>query len=349
MLKSEETMRLLNRSPDPIILAGREWEQGADFFAAAAIPDQPAGELRLYYLARFATDPRKNVLCLARSADGLTWSKPAGADGTNIVMRGSGHKSEWGEFMPTTILRDERERDPAQRWKMVYWDRPDPATSPGICLAASADGLAWKPLFPRPIITNANDAMAMIDAIPGVPTPFGSGPFFIYQQTWKYNPLLPTQRDNLKGMHRRISIWTCNVFGGRWVGPITILEPDEKDEPDTQFYWLVPFKAETGGYGGLLNCHHTGDQTMDIQLVSSRDGWTWTRENGRNPLLGLGERGRFDCGSVHAAAQPVKWRGKVLLFYNGHATVHDGRPHYPGDPLPQPAGGIGCAEFDALI
>ena len=54
--------------------------------------------------------------------------------------------------------------DPAQRWKMVYWDRPDPSMSPGICLAASADGLEWEPLFGRPIITNANDAMSMIDA-----------------------------------------------------------------------------------------------------------------------------------------------------------------------------------------
>ncbi len=336
---------LLNRSSQPVISADKEWEKDASLFAVAAIPDDKAGELLLYYLARFDGDPFKNVLCLARSKDCRAWSKPDCGDGTNIVMRASGNYTGWGEFMPTTVLRDDREINPEQRWKMVYWERPDPSMPPGICLAASPDGLDWKPLSNRPIITNANDAMSMINAVPGRNTPLRAGKFFIYQQTWKYNPNLPVERDNLKGMHRRISIWTCDNFAEGWVGPVTILEPDGKDQPDIQFYWLTPFKTLSGGYGGLLNCHHTIDQTMDIQLVSSPDGWTWARENSRKPLLGLGERGRFDCGLVYAAAQPVKWRDKVLLFYNGRATVHDGKQHYPADPLPNPAHGIGLAEF----
>ena len=337
-------MKLLNRSNQPVIRADKEWEKGATLFAIEAIPDTQTDELLLFYLARFVSNPLANVLCLARSADGHSWSKPPGADGTNIVMRGSGNQPGWGEFMPTRVLRDEHTSIPAQRWKMVYWDRPDLSLPAGICLAASANGQDWKPLHKRPIITSANDAMSMIDAMPGVPTPFGPSPLFIYQQTWKYNPLLPTQRDNLKGMHRRISIWTCDAFDGNWIGPITVLEPDGDDEPDNQFYHLAPFRT-SGGYGGLLNCHHTGTQAMDIQLVSSRDGWSWSPENNRNPLLGLGERGRFDCGMVYTSAQPLKWREKVLLYYNGRATVHDGQPYYPGDPLPDPASGIGLAEF----
>ncbi len=337
-------MKLLNRSSQPVIHADQDWEKGAKLFAVAVIPDEAAAELLLYYTARFADNPLKNMLCLARSADGISWSKPAGADGTNSVMRGSGNQPGWGTFIPTTILKDTDANNPAQRWKMVYWDRPDTSLPAGICLAASADGRDWKPLHQRPIITNANDAMSLIDAMPGAQTPFGPSPFFIYQQTWKHNPSLPIDRDNLKGMHRRISIWTCNAFDGSWIGPITVLEPDGHDEPDIQFYWLTPFRT-SAGYGGLLNCHHTGNQTMDIQLVSSPDGWSWSRENGREPLLGLGARGRFDCGMVYAAAQPVKWQNKILLYYNGLATVHDGQPHYPGEPLPDPTNGIGLAEF----
>jgi hypothetical protein len=336
---------LLSRSSQPVISADKDWEKEASFFAVAAIPDETAGAILLYYLARFDGQPLRNVLCLARSKDGRTWSKPDFGDGTNVVMRASGNTPGWGEFMPVTILRDKRESNPARRWKMLYWDCPDPSMPPGICLAVSPDGRDWKPLLSRPIITNMNDAMSMIDADPNPRDPRPKAAFFIYQQTWKYNPKLPTDRDTLKGMHRRISIWTSGAFEGGWNGPVTILEPDEQDPPDIQFYWLTPFRTDSGGYGGFMNCHHTGDQTMDVQLVSSADGWTWTRENGRKPLLGPGERGRFDCGSVYVWTQPVRWQGKVLLFYNGRATVHDGKPRYPGEPLPQPAGGIGLAEF----
>jgi len=335
---------LLHRSPQPVLLPDRPWEAGALLMAVAALVDEVTGDLLLYYLSRPGTSSEGNTLCLARSADGRTWNKPDLGDGTNIVMRGSGHAMNWGEFMPTTILREAVGTDSATRWKMVYWDRPDPTMSPGICLATSSDGLKWHRVHPRPVITNANDAMSLIAAQPSLKTPLGEATHFIYQQTWAYNPALPTERDNLKGMHRRISIWKCEDFAGRWVGPITILEPDAQDAPDLQFYWLSPFQTRTG-YGAFLNCHHTGDQTMDVQLVTSPDGWTWTRAFDRQPLIPLGPRGNFDCGLVIVAARPVHWRDRVLVFYHGRATVHDGRPHFPADPLPNPVNGIGLAEF----
>ena len=85
---------------------------------------------------------------------------------------------------------------------------------------------------------------------------------------------------------------------------------------------------------------------MDVQLMSSPDGWSWQRELDRAPLVPLGKRGRFDCGMVHLAASPVVWQDKVLLYYNGRATVHDHQQRYPDDPLPQPAAGIGLVELN---
>jgi hypothetical protein len=318
--------------------------------AVALLPDEESNGLLLFYLVRFPDSPLKNVLCLARSEDGHVWTKPDCGDGTNIVMHSSGNDVGWGEFMPTMILKDNQEVDAEQRWKMVYWERPDPSMPPGICLAVSADAKEWKPLFDRPIITSSNDAMSMVDAIPGKKTCFEEGQFLIYQQTFKHDPGLPTERDNLKGMRREISLWTCRDWKkGWWVGPITVLAPDEKDAPDLQFYWLTPFKTPDGALGGLINCHHTANQTMDVQLVSSQDGWTWSRENNRHPVLELGAQGRFDCGMVMAVAQPVMWRGRILLCYNGRATVHDGKPYYQDEPLPDPAHGIGLAEFSEKL
>lgn len=343
---------IIRRADRPVLEADQPWEAGADLIAVEAFPDEAAGEIRLYYFARFAGRPHANILCLARSADGYAWTKPDCGDGTNIAMRSSGDegawKHAWGEFMPATVLRDAGEKDPALRWKLLYWDRPDPAMPPGICLAVSSDGVAWKPRFKRPVITGMNDAMSMIDAPREPKTPFG-GRYFIYQQTWRHNPALSTARDNLKGCHRRISIWTSSSFSDDWIGPVTLLEPDGDDDPDLQFYWLVPFKRDQGGYGGLLNCHHTNDQTMDVQLVGSPDGWTWRRENGRTPLLAPGAPGQFDCGSVIAMAKPVRWRDRVLLYYRGHATVHDRQLRYPDLPPPSPLRGVGLAELDARL
>ncbi len=336
--------QLIERSTRPILEIDQPWEQGGMLSAVTVLPDVDKDRLRMYYRAGFRDDPRKNMLCVAYSSDGDAWEKPDLGDGTNIVMWSSGHHCDWGTFMPTRILHNPEENDPMQQWKMVYWDRPTATAPPGICLATSPDGIRWTPLSDHPIITNANDAMSMIDAHPDIPTPFHKATFFLYQQTWAYNPALPQARDNLKGMHRRISIWTTADFTGRWIGPVTILEPDAEDPPDVQFYWLTPFHLDEG-YGGLLCCHHTRDQTMDVQLVTSLDGWTWQRANDRHPILPLGEPGHFDCGMVSTVAPPVTWHGQVLLFYNGRATVHDGQARYPDQPLSDPAHGIGIASL----
>ncbi|MCC6415268.1 MAG: hypothetical protein IT582_05115 [Opitutaceae bacterium] len=339
---------LLHRSAKPILTRDRPWEDEAMLFAVAAFVHPTDGDLVLYYSARRGSWREGNVLCLARSTDGRHWTKPDLGDGTNIVMRGAGHKMDWGEFMPASIIHDADEPDTTRRWKMIYWDRPDPTSPPGICLAVSANGLKWRPLHARPVITNANDAMSFTMARPGLQTPLGEATHFLYQQTWAYNPALPIDRDNLKGMHRRISVWKCEHFADRWVGPVTILEPDAQDAPDLQFYWLTPFPTATG-YGAFLNCHHTGDQTMDVQLVTSADGWTWQRAFNRQPVIPLGPRDSFDCGLIIVAAQPLRWRDRVLVFYHGRATVHDHQPRHPADPLPDPSNGIGLAEFTPAL
>jgi len=335
---------LLSRSTQPILLPDQPWEMGGRISPVAAFTDEFSGDLLLYYFLRGRGGPLENALCLARSSDGVNWDKPDYGSGDNIVMRSSGNENIWGEFSPSSIICDEHELDAGQRWKLIYWDCPDPKLGPGICLATSPDGVRWNRLHNHPIITGANDAASLIDMFPGAKTPFKEGTHFIHQQTFKYNSNLPTERDNLKHMHRAISIWQCEKFDGRWIGPVRILEPDADDAPDLQFYWLTAFKTPSGIYGGFLNCHHTIDQTMDVQLVSSKDGWSWTRENDRDPVLPLGPRGLFDCGLVSGISQPVIWRDRVMVFYQGRPTVHDAQPRYP-DEESQPNPGIGLAQF----
>lgn len=331
------------RSATPILPADQAWETGALFTAVALLPDPDQVQLRLYYLVMHRDRPMDNVLCLALSPDGENWTKPDLGDGTNIVMRSSGHETSWGVFMPMRILHEPQEPRAEWHWKMLYWERLSADTPAGICLAVSADGLSWQPLHERPIVTNANDAMSMIATRPGVETPLGEAGWFLYQQTWKYNPSLSQERDNLKSIHRCLSIWRGpEQFDGGWVGPVVILQPDAKDPADLQHYWMVPYHT-THGYGGLLLCHHTDDQTMDVQRVASADGWSWTRCDDRRPLLPLGARGHFDCGMVTVKAPPCLWQDRLLLPYNGRPSCHDQAPRYAGDA--ELESGIGMVEL----
>lgn len=304
-------------------------------------------ELLLYYVVRFGARPLDNVLCLARSRDGQTWRKPDLGNGTNIVMRAAGHENGWGMFTPMSILHEPNDPDPNMRWKMLYWDRPNPELTAGLCLATSADGLTWKACYDRPIITGANDAASMVSGRPELNTPFGHGSHLIHQQTFKHNPRLPVERDNLKHLHRCISVWQAKSFTEPFVGPALVLEPDAEDAADLQFYWLTAARIPGAGYLGFLHCHHTIDQTMDAQLVTSDDGWSWRRAFGRQLVLPLGPRGAFDCGMVVAPGAPVQLGDRLLVFYHGRATVHDGKPRFAGDEVPKP--GIGLAEYSPAL
>lgn len=338
-------MTPLFRSPEPVLKLDCPWEIEANYVSATGAFDDPDHGIRLYYLVRFKRSER-NALCVAYSSDGVSWTKPDCGDGTNIVMRASGNPMDWGVFMPSGLVRSE---DPEETmpWKMTYWDRPDLTLPPGICLAQSRDGLHWERCGTQPIITGANDAMSLAPGICDPSLPFGGGNWLIYQQVWKYNPALPTGRDNLKGAHRRIAIWKADHFDGRWVGPLTMLEPDADDPADLQFYSFSPFLLKEGGYGAFLNCHHTGDQTMDVQYVRSRDGWTWERCLHREPLLATGDAGRFDSGMVSVAVQPLLRNGEWMIFYHGRPTVHDHSYRYAEDRALPPGGGIGLARFPA--
>jgi len=341
---------MITKHNKPIFVADQPHEQGNMLISVTVLPDPEKDCLRLYYFVRVKDNPTQNLLCIAHSTDGYHWTKPDLGDGTNIVMRASGNETGWGQFMPTRILFDPTDPNTAQHWKMIYWDRPTPNDPSGICLATSPDGLSWTPMSNQPLIRNANDAMSFINVPNAIEKPIRGGRYLLYQQTWKYNPNLPTERDNLKGIHRRISLWSSPTFAshvtdGGWVGPITILENDDQDPPDIQFYWLTPFHTPNG-FGGFLNCHHTGDQTMDVQLVTSADGWSWQRANNREPIIPLGQAGDFDCGLITAVSPPVEWQGKTFIYYNGRATVHDQQLRYPDQPAPNPLNGIGLAECD---
>lgn len=91
-------------------------------------------------------------LCYAESDDGITWTKPALGQ---VLFKGSRDNNALD--LPHTVvsgaavIKDDADRDPARRYKMVYQFFPDQTepvipeygTLPSIACAVSPDGLNW--------------------------------------------------------------------------------------------------------------------------------------------------------------------------------------------------------------
>ena len=102
----------------------------------------------------------------------------------------------------------------------------------------------------------------------------------------------------------------------------------------------------------FLNVHHTIDQTMDAQMVSSADGMAWERLHNRTPVLPSRGPGWWDCGMVKVISPPVYWKGRTLVFYNGRSTTHDWKPRYPDGPsgigVARDRAGLGCPGYSTM-
>ena len=107
--------------------------------------------LRMYYRGRPGTSRADGtaealeVTCVAESADGVVWTRPELADGTNVVLHGPpGVTHNFAPFL------DERPGVPAdERYKGLGG-----TGATGLHAYASADGLTWRPLGDGPVMTD---------------------------------------------------------------------------------------------------------------------------------------------------------------------------------------------------
>jgi len=136
-------------SPDPIVVADKPWEIRPDRQISnhaglgSVIYDPGYKKFRMWYssIARLSRpDPKDpSFMCYAESDDGIHWVKPAlgiveykHSMDNNIVFANAG--GPFG-FM---VMRDEREKDPAKRYKGIGIRHPGVIT-----LLTSPDGLHW--------------------------------------------------------------------------------------------------------------------------------------------------------------------------------------------------------------
>lgn len=130
------------------------------------------------------------------------------------------------------------------------------------------------------------------------------------------------KHDNLQGYIRVIERRE-SIDGIRWSAGTKIMQPDNNDPHDLQFYYLsvthLPDKRV-----GILGHYRTETQTMDMEWCFSTDGLTWKRPF-RRPFFDRNIE-KSSLYGVYAPHSLVFHKAKWWLFYSGTNVPHNNTP-----------------------
>ena len=236
----------------------------------------------------------------ARSDDGLDWVKPPmgiqhedGRD-TNIVFG----TEDYGSVYDICIVDDPLERDPQRRFKTLYTRIVPVAENESrftVHAAHSADGIHLTPYAEGPVFGRLGRERGdvTIQAFdPDSQTHLAATRHPYYRSVPGRGHLRPPPAGRpgvggepgfdaalgaaIRQGRRRIFLIESRDFL-HWSEPRPILAPDPAvDNVDDAFYGMTPLRLG-GQWVGFLNVFHMVSNTMDVQLVHSRDGRAWRR------------------------------------------------------------------------
>lgn len=351
---------------NPVIRQTEPWEDPMNIMYGSVIRD---GEK---YRAWYLSGPGVSY---AVSDDGIHWVKPPldlvpinGAK-TNILfrknseMKGSDELPYYHELFG--VHKDERDPDPARRYKMGYlsidWEYKGPREGRfragqrrGLGVAGSPDGIHWKAIdsFASEAICDGATHWMFDPAL---------GKYVLYGRTLKTPPEIEAAWSKFD--------WFKNWYSGRAVGRIesadfvhwnltapfsspVVMTADLEDWSGTEIYSVLVFPYE-GVYIGLVQAFlATPDApVLEVQLAVSRDGVHFTRvaeetpmsaDPGiRSPFIPVGPIGSWDRFNQSLASNPPIVQGDELRFYYGGRTYR--HSPYGGKDTGPKAGAIGLA------
>jgi predicted GH43/DUF377 family glycosyl hydrolase len=302
------------RAPEnPVLKPDQPWEGTVILQPGTVLFDEGEQIFKMWYNTLPVKDKPdiEEFICYAVSRDGIHWTKPAlgivefrGSTANNILLK-------WC-YWNLVVLKDDREPDAAKRYKMAYWNWHDRARgASGIWVAVSPDGVHWKVDPNSPVVPSTASGDTF-----GIMQDPRSRQFWLYHKS----PMEPL---------RKVSRLVSDDFV-RWRNDELILEPDDRDQPDTEFYGLSPF-AYGDQYLGYLWVLHTYSQQIDVQLVSSRDGRAWERCAHRRVFFPLGfvridyDNDAFDSEMIMSVTPPVIKDGRLWMYYTGYSNKHNAR------------------------
>jgi len=308
---------------NPILSAEFPWEGESVLPSAMLRYDQERMFYQLWYHGHRTLSPREELssFCYATSIDGIHWRKPAlnvlsAEDAEAAAAWESNLLVPWGrpnqgDVTSATVLYDPKQ-PAALRYQLIYVGTGTNTT--GLCLATSADGLRWTPNAENPVNLGGTEPLG--DLLYCFPDPHADRVVAYYRVPRRHRATATLARMESRDLHH-------------WYGQQPVLTTDAADPADAEVIGLTPFR-----YGeltlGLLwlqqRDHALGQETVVLQLVSSRDGVTWTRVGDRRPFLAPGKMGSFDAAAIVHATIPIVHQDELWFYYAGAAAPINGWP-----------------------
>ncbi|MBM4437030.1 MAG: hypothetical protein FJ029_07295 [Actinobacteria bacterium] len=352
--------RPVNMDGNPLIRSDRPWEHVTYFTSVdwSLWRDVQTGRFHCTYtdfkldrekLARAGGtlidwDISRLRQCYAYSDDGLRWVKPAlglvhehGHD-TNIMLGSETYGNVWG----LSVFQDPLASDPSRRYLGLHVMAPPgfrvAADVPGahVRLGHSPDGVHWTVADERPRFgragTRVGDSMVPdFDPATGTYLLFTRHPWMgLAPRVRAPNRLAEGGSPEFDAVvdapnrrsRRRIFLSESRDYLN-WSEPRLILAPDSMvDNLDDAFYGMKPMRVG-GQWLGFLQVFHMVSNTLDVQLVHSRDGRTWKRLFPGQAWLPCGPAGSWDQYYASLPRIPDVAGDEYWVYHGGGKSHHD--------------------------
>lgn len=340
----------VRHAKNPLITEDKPWELAIGWTSVHR--DKATGRYQLWYQAyagpRAELKTHECVVCYAESADGITFTKPDlglfefnGEKQTNIVLIGSG---AYGHRYCNSMIVDPREADAARRYKMLYYDwatQPNGEVWAGLHIAFSPDGVHWTKHPEAPLYRTSFGGKK-------VQPPFeGENP---YQETKladgrvKRQMIVPMSMsdaaDPVFDPKRKVwavygKMWIQGPEGGlawkhgmgrteskdllHWSKPQLVCAPDDRDGA-LEFHTSPVFYHGERFFSLNQILNRAGGGTMDIELMTSRDGFEWERPFRDRYFIARSEGDTFDCGTILTNSDFIIDGGEMRFYYGAYGS-----------------------------
>jgi len=297
---------------NPIVVTDQPWEHNV-IACGTVLPNEDGSGYRMwYYCWTKRDDPDHSHWLYATSKDGIHWQKPKlglvpwkvnGSKDNNMVAAGG------------SVMHTPADPDPARRYKAI---------SPGrYMFSASPDGIHWEPLSKQKAFSAGDTGHVMWDPLTG-----------------KYRGYAKVGAD-VAGLRRRAVGFSESTGYEAWPEMRRIMAPDDFDDRwvkpgsiQRSHFYNCPVIAYQNMYLGFLMVYRAEDDEgyfhgpIFVELVTSRDGVHWLREEGgRPPILPCGPNPSWDHGMVFAGSLLVVG-DEMRLYYSGYDGYHDYLPFH---------------------
>ena len=344
----KEVEPLRKYESNPVIAPDRPWEGMIGW--VSTYRDSKTGKFQMWYQAynekRTGDKRLRCVVAYAESEDGKEWAKPNlglfpyyEVQETNIVLVGA--PNGYGDRYCNSVLVDPGDADPARRYKMVYYDwEPDDERNlgAGMHVAFSPDGIHWtkhEGMVHKTSFGAKGKQVTFEGESVYVEGPAKNGRA---SKSWLV-PLSMSDAqdvfyDVLKGCYVSYGkMWMQGPDGGthwkhgmgrieskdfiHWSKPQFLLGPNDSDAPQLEFH-TSPVFIYNGQYLSLNQILNRSAGIMDIELMSSRDGFAWERPYAGIHFLERGTGAVFDAATLLTNGTPIPVGEEIWFYYAGY-------------------------------